>query len=446
MKNRSLIIVYILCIWFVISFVTNLIGPLMPVMIQDYQLSLALAGFLPFSFFLAYGLVSIPAGVMVERFGPKPTLLAAFALNLLGSLAIAAFPYYLVVIGALFVIGVGMAMLQVVINPLMRTAGGEPHFAFFSVMGQLSFGFASFLSPLVFSALMQQLAAGASSDGGFLVTFARLMPGGLPWVSFYWAFVAVFVLVLAITRTMEIPPIELKDEERAGTREVYLKLLRDKHARLFFLGIVAYVGTEQSLANWMSQFLSAYHGFSPTVEGAQAVASFWGLMSLGCLLGLLLLKLLDARAVLGIFSTLAIVCISLALFGAGDIALLAFPAAGFFLSIMFSVIFSLALNSIPRHHGALSGILCTGILGGALVPFLVGILGDSVGLRAALTVLFVTVGYILGISFWANPLIRNETTSFTRLMRAARQRAGHSRRTGQAVTGQADRRGLTREG
>lgn len=431
MKNRSLIIVYILFVWFVISFVTNIIGPLMPVIIQDYKLSLALAGFLPFSFFLAYGIVSIPAGVMVERFGPKPTLLAAFALNLLGSLAIAVFPYYLVVIGALFVIGVGMAMLQVVINPLMRTVGGEAHFAFFSVMGQLSFGFASFLSPLVFSALMQRLATAASGDDGFLVTLVRLVPGGLAWVSFYWAFVVIFVLVLAITRTMEVPPIELKDEERAGARELYLKLLSDKHARLFFLGIVAYVGTEQSLANWMSQFLSTYHGFSPTIEGAQAVASFWGLMSLGCLLGLLLLKLLDARVVLGIFSTLALVCISLALFGARDTALLAFPAAGFFLSIMFSVIFSLALNSIPRHHGALSGILCTGILGGALVPFLVGILGDWVGLRTALTVLFVTVGYILSISFWANPLIRNETVSVMRLLKPSRQRAEHAGLPGQ---------------
>lgn len=421
MKNRSLIIVYILFVWFVISFVTNIIGPLMPVIIQDYRLSLALAGFLPFSFFLAYGVVSIPAGIMVEKLGPKTTLLAAFTLNLLGALAIAAFPYYLVVVGALFVIGVGMAMLQVVINPLLRTAGGEAHFAFFSVMGQLSFGFASFLSPLVFSALMQHLAASAPGNSGWLVKFARFMPGGLPWVSFYWAFVLIFVLVLSLTRTMEIPPVELKDDERAGTRKLYLKLLSDRHARLFFLGIVAYVGTEQSLANWMSQFLSTYHGFSPTVEGAQAVASFWGLMSLGCLLGLLLLKLLDARVVLGIFSTLALACISLALFGNRDTALVAFPTAGFFLSIMFSVIFSLALNSIPRHHGALSGILCTGILGGALVPFLVGILGDAVGLRSALTVLFVTVGYILSISFWANPLIRNETVTLTQLLKPSRQ-------------------------
>jgi fucose permease len=96
----------------------------------------------------------------------------------------------------------------------------------------------------------------------------------------------------------------------------------------------------------------------------------------------------------------------------------AFAAAGFFLSVMFSVIFSLALNSVTRHHGALSGILCTGILGGALIPLLVGVLGDWIGLRAAMTVTFLTVGYILGISLWARPLVRNHTVTLSNWRRA----------------------------
>jgi fucose permease len=411
MQNRSpTVIVYILCVWFVISFVTNLIGPLMPIIIDDFHLSLALAGVLPFSFFLAYGVISIPAGMLVEARGPRTTLLSAFALNLLGCVAIAAAPTYAVVIGSLFVIGLGMAMLQVVINPLMRTAGGDAHFAFFSVMGQLVFGLASFLSPLAFAGLMQGIDAGA----GWAAAIAQLAPSNLPWVVFYDAFVLIFVLTIALTLAIRIPVVELKEDERAGQKGVYRKLLGDKYARLFFLGIVAYVGTEQSLANWMSQFLSTYHGLSPTVEGARAVAWFWGLMSVGCLCGLLLLKLLDSRVVLTLFSALAIACIALALFGSGSVAPLAFSAAGFFLSVMFSVIFSLALNSVASHHGALSGILCTGILGGALLPLLVGMLGDWIGLRMALTVLFVCVGYILSIGLWAKPLVRNETISFKR--------------------------------
>jgi FHS family L-fucose permease-like MFS transporter len=97
------------------------------------------------------------------------------------------------------------------------------------------------------------------------------------------------------------------------------------------------------------------------------------------------------------------------LFGSADAALLAFPVTGFFLSVMFSIIFSLALNSVSQHHGALSGILCTGILGGAVIPLLVGMLGDRFGLRIAMTAVFATLGFILSIAWWARPLIRNET-------------------------------------
>jgi len=402
MKGRAPVIVYILCVWFAISFVTNIIGPLMPIIIKDFSLSLSLAGFLPFSFFLAYGVISIPAGSFVERYGARAGLLVAFALNFAGALPIALAPNYAVFTGGLFVIGLGMAMLQVVINPLMRTAGGDAHFAFYSVLAQLVFGFASFVSPFVFAWLMRH-----SAD----------LPTQLPWVSFYWGFSALFVALIVVTWLMPLPRVELAENERGGTWATYRELLRERHVWLFFFGIVAYVGTEQSLANWMSQFLFTYHGIAPDSTGAEAVGRFWGLMSLGCVLGLLMLKLLDSRVVLALFTVAAMICFGVALYGSAGASLLAFPLCGFFLSVMFSVIFSLSLNSVPRHHGSLSGILCTGILGGALVPLLVGLLGDRVGLKTALLTVFVTLAYIFGISVWARPLVRNETVSLRALLR-----------------------------
>ena len=401
MKRTVLLMTYIMLVWFVISFVTNLIGPLMPVIIDDFHLSLTLAGFLPFSFFLAYGLISIPAGALVEARGPRFTLLLAFALNLAGCLAISLSPTYLIVIVGLFVIGLGMAMLQVVINPLMRTTGGAAHFAFFSVMAQLVFGAASFLSPLVFAAVMKQPPT-------------RARP--IVWVELYFAFVAVYVVLLLITSRIPIPQVTLAEDERPGTVAMYKSLIRERPVQLFFLGIIAYVGTEQSLADWMSQFLATYHHFSPTVEGARAVSLFWGLMSVGCLFGLVLLRLLDSKVVLGFAAVLAIGCVALALFGSADLSLRAFSAAGFFLSVMWSIVFSLALNSVSRYHGAFSGILCTGILGGAVVPLLVGVLGDHIGLRAAMLTVFLTLGFILSIAWWARPLIRNQTVGLSELL------------------------------
>jgi MFS transporter, FHS family, L-fucose permease len=401
--QRAVLMLYVLAIWFVISFVTNIIGPLMPLIIDGFHLSLALAGFLPFSFFMAYGIVSIPAGMMVERAGPKRSLLAAFALNAVGAMAFALFPTYAIAVPALFVIGMGMAMLQVVLIPLTRVAGGEAHLAFFSVLSQLVFGLASFVSPLVFAHLMDHLAHADASDW-----LHRLSPA-LPWVSLYWLFGALFVATLLGTLLMRIPRVTLTAEERTESRSVYVDLLKQRHVRLYFIGVAAYVGTEQSLANWMSQFLSSYHGASPLTVGATTVSQFWGLMSLGCLLGLGLLKLFDSRLVLRAFVVLAIISVAVALFGSATWSAPAFAVSGFFLSVMFSIITSLALNSVARHHGALSGILCSGILGGAIVPLIVGALGDRIGLRPAMVCVFITLAFILSISFWAKPLVANAT-------------------------------------
>ena len=413
MKNNPTIVVFILCLWFVISFVTNILGPLMPLIIDGFDINYRMAGFLPFSFFLAYGLVSIPAGAITESIGPKRTMLLAFTINLAGAALFSFYPVYSAALVALFLIGMGMAMLQVIINPLMRAAGGEGNFAFYSVMGQLVFGLASFVSPFVFSALMAEIARGEESSIARLVT--TLTPEGLNWIAFYWLFAVIFFVIILIISRMNVPRLAVQENELSSPSAVYIKLLKQPQVILFFLGIAAYVGTEQCLANWMSEFLSVYHGVSPEGEGARTVGLFWGLMSLGCVLGLGLLKILDSKIVLRVFTLLATATLLTAVFGDRETALIAFPATGFFISVMFSVIFSLALNSSPDHHGAYSGILCSGIFGGALLPLIAGMAGDAFGLRTALVLLLIPLGFILSISFWARPLINNETISLRRL-------------------------------
>ena len=408
------VVIFILVIWFAISFVTNIIGPLMPIIIDNFGLNLTLAAFLPFSFFLAYGIASIPAGIMVERLGMKPSMLIAFGLNMLGVTSFALFPVYGAAIISLFIVGIGMAMLQVIINPLMRTAGGEEHFAFFSVMGQLVFGFASFVSPVVFTYLMTNMPD-AAQNNALLDILRALVPEGMSWVSLYWLFSVTFLLLLFAVVIIRLPVVELKEEECSGSIGVYLNILKDRKAVMFFLGLICYVGTEQGVANWMSQFLSTYHGVEPETTGAALVGRFWGMMSLGCVLGLVLLKFMDSRDLLRLFAVITVVFLAAALFGSKEVALIAFPWIGFFISVMFSMVFSLALNSVTLHHGALSGILCTGIFGGALVPMLVGVLGDVFGLRSAMCLMFVTLAYIFSISYWAKPLVNNSRISLADL-------------------------------
>ena len=117
---------------------------------------------------------------------------------------------------------------------------------------------------------------------------------------------------------------------------------------------------------------------------------------------------MDSRKVLILFTALALVCLTLALFGPGKAALVAFPLVGFFASVMYPIIFSLALNSVKEHHGSFAGILVTGIVGGAVVPLIVGSLGDQIGLRYGMLFIYIPVGYILSIGFWAKPIVTNK--------------------------------------
>jgi len=411
MKRSMAIVLLVFLIFFVISFLTNILGPLVPDIIKGFSLSLTLAGFLPFSFFVAYGVMSIPAGVLLERFGHKPILVLAFVLAFAGSFLFASFPTFAVALVSLFAIGIGMTMLQVAINPLLRVAGGEEHFAFFSVMAQLVFGSASFLSPYCYSYLVTHLQAEPRPAGGVLGLLAGIVPPALPWVSLYWVFTVVTAVMFVVLASVRLPKVELKADERSGGAKSYRELLANRYVWLFFFGIFAYVGTEQGVANWVSRFLQVYHGLDPQVEGARTVSYFWGLMTAGCLLGLLLLKLLDARRVLVGFTAAAMVSLAVALAGPTSVSRIAFMAVGFFLSVMWSVVFSLALNSVAEHHGSFSGILCTGIVGGAVVSWLVGAIGDQLGLRAGMTLLFLTLGYIFSIGLWAKPLVDNATVT-----------------------------------
>jgi fucose permease len=411
MKRNISIVALIFLIFFVISFLTNILGPLVPDIINSFSLSLTLAGFLPFSFFVAYGVMSIPAGMLVERYREKRVMLAAFLMALVGALFFGSVPRFSVALTSLFLIGIGMAMLQVAINPLLRVAGGEEHFAFNSVFAQLVFGLASFLSPKVFSYLVLNLPESSGRSNALLDILRKVVPDKLPWVSLYWVFSLVTLSMVVVIAVVRLPKVELKEEERAGAWAVYKELFRKKIVILYFLGIFAYVGTEQGVANWISKFLATYHGVDPQTKGASTVSLFWGLMTAGCLLGLVLLKLFDSRRVLIGFAAAAVVTLSCALFGPGPLAIIAFPLMGFCASVMWSIIFSLALNSLDRHHGSFSGILVTGIIGGALVPLAIGWLGDHLGLRYGMMFLYLTLAYILSIGFWARPLISNATIS-----------------------------------
>jgi len=412
MKKNYVIVGLVFLIFFVISFITNILNSILPEIKVSFNLSLGLAAFLPASFFIAYGVMSIPAGFIIEKFGEKTAILSAFLLAFIGAMLFAINPTFNIALSSLFLIGIGMAMLQVAINPLLRVSGGEENFAFYSVMAQLVFGAASTISPYVYSYLAGNLD-NYTGEGGFLLNLlSQVVPPQMSWASLYWLFVVIILAIIIIVSLTKIPKIELAEEEKVGALESYKSLILNRYVILYFLGIFAYVGTEQGVGNWISQFLKEYHGYNPVEEGAATVAKFWGFLTVGCFLGLLLLKIFDSRKILIVFSVLAIASLTTALLGSGAVAMYAFPMVGFFASVMWSIIFSLALNSVAKSHGSFSGILCTGIVGGAIIPLIVGNLGDVFGLKTGMMFLYITLVYILSIGIWAKPLVNNKTISF----------------------------------
>jgi len=414
MKKNYYIVGLIFLTFFVISFITNILGALNPDVINSFKLSLIFSAFLPFAFFIAYGVMSIPAGILVEKYKEKKIMIAAFVIAFIGALIFSIFPLYSVFIPSLFLMGAGMAMLQVAINPLLRVSGGEKHFAFNSVMAQLIFGGASFLSPMFLTYLISNLSDNQGINT-VKVIFAKLVPTSLPWTSLYWVFALIFLLMIGLIVIFKFPEVERKEDEKSGTWATHKSLFKQKIIILYFIGIFSYVGTEQGVSYWISKFLYTYHNYDPLVVGSSIIGWFWGMMSIGCLIGLALLKFFDSRRILVVAVIFAMIFLSIALFGPGNFALIAFPMIGFSLSVMWSIVFSLALNSVNNHHGSFAGILCTAIIGGAVVQLFIGWLGDMFGLKAGMSFIYVTLAYLLFIGMWANPIITNDTIKLKNL-------------------------------
>jgi FHS family L-fucose permease-like MFS transporter len=264
----------------------------------------------------------------------------------------------------------------------------------------------------MYSYLALNLGNEHASRNWLLDVLSRLTPPNLRWASMYWIFSVFTLAMIAVLFFSRFPRVELTADEQAGSLKTYVGLFRKPMVWAFFLCVFAYVGSEQGTADWISKFLSEYHGYDPHTTGATAVAWFWGLLTAGCLIGMLLLKIFDSRHVLIGTCLGALLCLTAALFGSAKVSLIAFPGIGLFASAMWPILVSLALNSVSEHHGSFAGILSTGIMGGAVVPLVIGRIGDHFDLRTGVAFLYVTFACVLTAGLWAKPLVANATISF----------------------------------
>ena len=385
-----------MAVFFVISFITNIIGPLIPQFIKTYDLSLVLASFLPLSFFFSYGVFSVPAGIFLERYGGKIVMLSAFIISSAGAALIILMPGYLSFIFSFFMIGTGMAILQVAINPILRYAVSGENFAFFSIIGQLAFGSASFLSPVFYRFLLEKKNF-----------FGLHIFNDEPWLWIYVLFILAIIALLIFLYFLKIPGNQSTSEK--FDINVFSKFLNNRISYFYFFGIFSYVGVEQGINNWSSEFLYQYHSLDPEKVGVEVISAFWGNLTIGTIISLFLVKFIDEKKLLSIYALTSSIIAFLAIHGDYEISVLSFKLLGFSISGVWSVMISLALNSVPKNHSIFTGILLTGIVGGAVFPFIVAGIGQIFNLKVGMHVILIGLVYLLYVSFTAKPLISNKT-------------------------------------
>lgn len=396
-------------LFFAWGFITSLIDPLVAAVKGIFTLSDAEAQLSASAFFIAYGLMSFPAAALIARFHSVPSILTALSTMVVGCLvmlAAANLAIYPLVLAGLFILASGITILQVAANPLAAALGDPKRSHFRLTFSQTFNSFGTFLGPLIGAHLFLE---GVEVKEGTVVTEA-VRAQALAGIdsAYFWicGLIVALLLFFRVSRRIvneAVPPAPIGD--RAGMGELIREAFSSRWALLGGLAIFLYVGAEVAIGTQMALFLNsdAIWGQSdapfglfgwimgsdgvPGVslqEAGKAVALYWGGAMVGRAIGSVLLARFSASKLLALFTAVAaLLCLYVVLVGgvnAGFVAL----SIGLFNSIMFPVIFTLTLERSTARAEATSGLLCTAIVGGAVIPYFIGLLSGAVGYAAAL--------------------------------------------------------------
>jgi FHS family L-fucose permease-like MFS transporter len=397
-------------LFFAWGFITSLIDPLVAAVKGIFTLTDLQAQLSAFAFFIAYGLVSFPAAVLLARLRAVPTILLALAMMALACLIMlgaAELAVYTLVLLGLFVLASGITILQVAANPLAAALGDPKGSHFRLTLSQTFNSFGTFIGPLLGAALFLE---GVEVKEGTTIT-PEVRAAALAGIDRAYFWIAGLILLLLAffwfsrrTVASAAPPPSAANK---GMAALVAEAFASRWALFGGAAIFLYVGAEVAIGTQMALFLNsdAVWGGSdapfgvpllghamgsdgvPGVslqEAGKAVAFYWGGAMVGRAIGSVLLARFNAAHLLAIFTAIACaLCLYVVAIGgvsAGFVAL----AIGLFNSIMFPVIFTLTLERSSAGTEATSGLLCTAIVGGAFVPLLVGALSDQAGYVTAL--------------------------------------------------------------
>jgi FHS family L-fucose permease-like MFS transporter len=388
-----------------ISFVTNLAAPMGKILINQFGVSNALGLFGNLANFIAYAVMGIPGGMLLQRYGYKKTALIAISIGIVGvfiqylSGGAASFIIYL--IGA-FVAGFSMCLLNTVVNPMLNTLGGggnkgnqliQVGGSFNSVMGTLT--------PMLVGVLVGEITRANITDV-YPVLFIAM---------------GVFALAFVILALVKIPePHAEKASEPLGA--LMAGALKFRHFILGAVAIFVYVGVEVGTPGVLDLWLTKGIGTPTTISGF-VCGTYWFLMLCGRLLGASIGGKVSSKLMLTFTSTVGLILVALAIFlpvstlvnvpvlqtdavGALSFGFAEVPINALFLllvglctSIMWGGIFNLAVEGLGKYLAAASGLFMVLVCGGGILPAFQGWIADLAGYQISYWVIFAGLAYLL---------------------------------------------------
>lgn len=391
--SRPGMLLLMFCSYFMFGMVMNVLGVVIPLVITQYHLTLFVAGLLAFAFYIAVGLLSVPAGVLADRFGSRTIVLFGLGLMALSCAGIACIHRFPVMATLTFCVGAGVALLQTAGNPLIILLDKAENYHRNLTLTIGFCGVGAFIGPFILSSVQNS---------------------GHPWQFTYAIFALVLGVVFLTFCFMSFPAAQPSAEQFKLSQ--VKTLLFHPIVMVYAAGIFFYVAAEVGTASWIVKFFEQVHGIglakplgstsmfahlAPSLP-ALTVALFWGLQGLGRLFSSYGIQRFGGRGVLRTYSVLALVALLVAVYGPAPMVVWSFAACGFFTSVLFTLLFSGAVSSFTAAQSTVSGMLCAASVGGAFAPPLIGLAAEYVGMRTAMLIPAACFVIVSGIAFFGH--------------------------------------------
>jgi FHS family L-fucose permease-like MFS transporter len=391
-------------LFFIFGFITNLNMALVPHLKNIFTLPYAWAMLVESAFFLAYFVFATPTSWLIEAIGYKRTMVVSLFIQVVGCLMfipaakMVNFPLFL---AAIFVVGAGVTALQTSANPYVSILGPDDTSSIRLNLAQALNSIGGTIAPLVAGAFILTDPAALSTQAAVADTVRipyMLIAGGLLLLGLGVA----FMHLPHVENTQAFRPA--KDGDPIMSKSIWAY----KHTVLGAVGIFFYVGVEVGLASIAVNYFKL-QGMSTAKTASFLVSLYWFGALVGRLLGSWMMTKIKAGKLLGIFGFVAAALITLSMFTSGSVAIATLVLCGFFNSVMFPNIFTLGIAKLGPLTSKGSGLIMTAVVGGAVIPPLMGVLADKIGVQNSFILPVICYLYIAYYGMWGSKPTRTVT-------------------------------------